>query len=244
MRKLLIFMAAGLSGLAVPASAEVAQKSDAGFVVRVAGEVAVSPSEAWKAFVIPSQWWNPAHTFSGESANLSLDPTANGCFCEKLPVPKDAPTGQKPGSVMHMRVLYAEPYRALRMTGGLGPLQSEAAVGTMTVTFKSVDGPGGKGTRILWEYVVGGYMRYKADTIAGAVDKVLTDQLAGLIKLVGPLKPLAVKAAGPELLIEPVPLTETPVFTPNPANDETAAGESVKAALDKMFKKKDKAPPR
>lgn len=244
MRKVLILMAAGLTGLAVPASAEVVQKSDAGFVVRVAGEVAASPAEAWKAFVTPSQWWNPAHTFSGESTNLSLDPTANGCFCEKMPVPKDAPTGQKPGSVMHMRVLYAEPFRALRMTGGLGPLQSEAVVGTMTVTFKPVDGANGKGTRILWEYVVGGYMRYKTETIAGAVDKVLNEQLVGLIKLVGPLQSKAVQERAPELVAEPLPITEGPAFTPNPANDEAAASESVKAALDKMFKKKDEKPPR
>jgi len=244
MRKLLIFMAAGFSGLAVPASAEVVQKSDTGFVVRVAGEVAASPADAWKAFVTPSQWWNPAHTFSGEAANLSFDPTANGCFCEKMPVPKDAPSGQKPGSVMHLRVLYAEPYRAMRLTGGLGPLQSEAVVGTMTVTFKPVDGPGGKGTRILWEYVVGGYMRYKTDTIAGAVDKVLNDQLVGLIKLVGPLQSMAAKGSAPELVAEPILPAEDPAFTPDPANDEAAAGESVKAALDKMFKKKVEKPRR
>lgn len=245
MRKLLTLMAAGLSGLAVPASAEVAQKSETGFVVRVAGEVAASPAEAWRVFVTPSQWWNDAHTFSGESANLTLDAVANGCFCEKMPVPKDAPAGQKPGSVMHLRVLYAEPYRALRMSGGLGPLQSEAVVGTMTVTFKPVDGPSGKGTRVLWEYVVGGFMRYKTDTISAAVDKVLGDQLVGLIKLIGPLQQAPSKAAAPAGLVPEAMLpSEGPAFTPDPAKDETAAGESVKAALDKMFKKKDENPPR
>ena len=145
MRKSLVFLAAGLSGLAVPASAEVVQKSEAGFVIRVTGEVAATPAVAWNAFVSPAKWWINAHTFSGEAVNLTLDPAANGCFCEKLPVPKDAPVSQRPGSVMHMRVLYAEPYRALRMTGGLGPLQSEAVTGTMTVTFKPVVLPSGKG---------------------------------------------------------------------------------------------------
>ncbi|MBB3859073.1 uncharacterized protein YndB with AHSA1/START domain [Novosphingobium hassiacum] len=234
-RIVLITLTAGLCSLAVPASAEVAQKSDAGFVVRVTDEVAVTPAEAWKAFTTPSSWWNGAHTFSGSAANMTLDPTANGCFCERLPVPKDAPAGQKPGSVMHMRVLYAEPYRALRLTGGLGPLQSEAINGTMTVTFKPIDGPGGKGTRILWEYVVGGFMRYKTDVISGAVDKVLTEQLGGLIKLLGPL---ASKPSVPSLAPELPPTDEEPAFSADPAKDETAAGESVKAALDKMFKKK------
>lgn len=241
MRKLLIFMAAGLSGSAVPASAEVIQKSDAGFIVRVTGEVAVSPAEAWKAFTMPSLWWSGAHTFSGEAANLTLDPVANGCFCEKMPVPKGAPVTQKPGSVMHMRVIYAEPGRAIRLSGALGPLQSEAVNGTMTVTLKPVDGAGGKGTRILWEYVVGGYMRYKTETISVAVDKVLGEQLGGLTRLVGPL---GARIEAP--IVELAPANESAgddaAFAPDPAKDEAAAGESVKAALDKMFKKKGEVP--
>lgn len=244
MRKCLVFLAAGLSGLAAPASAEVVQKSDAGFVIRLTGEVAASPAVAWNAFVAPAKWWSKAHTFSGESVNLTLDPTANGCFCEKMPVSKDAPVGQRPGSVMHMRVLYAEPNRALRMTGGLGPLQSEAVTGTMTVTFKSVDLPSGKGTRILWEYVVGGYMRYKTDTIAGAVDKVLAEQLASLVKLVGPLPAHIPVAAADGVAETESPSGKSPVAAPDLALDEAAAGESVKAALDKMFKKKEGTPPR
>ena len=143
---------------------------------------------------------------------------------------------------MHMRVVYAEPYRALRMVGGLGPLQSEAVNGTMTVTFKPIDGSGGKATRILWEYVVGGYMRYKVDTISVAVDKVLEGQLGGLVKLLGPVKP-AESAPAPAIEPEPVvndaPAAEEPAgYTPDPSRDEAAAGESVKSALDKMFPKK------
>ncbi len=238
-RIVLTTLTAGLCSLAVPASAEVVQKSDVGFVVRVTAEVAVTPAEAWKAFTTPSGWWSGAHTFSGSAANLTLDPTANGCFCERLPVPKDAPAGQKLGSVMHMRVLYAEPYRALRLTGGLGPLQSEATNGTMTVTFKPIDGTGGKGTRILWEYVVGGFMRYKTDVIAVAVDKVLAEQLGGLTKLLGPL---GSRPSGPSLAPELPPADEEPAFSADPAKDEAAAGESVKAALDKMFRKKPTPP--
>lgn len=233
MRKLLKIMAAGLAGLAVPASAEVMQKSDAGFVIRISGEVAASPDEAWNAFVAPANWWNKAHTFSGDAANLTLDSTANGCFCEKLPVPKGAPVGQRAGSVMHMRVLYAEPYRAMRLTGGLGPLQSEAVAGTMTITFKPVDGTGGKATRILWEYVVGGYMRYKAETISAAVDKVLAGQLQSLIKLVGPVTAPVEDVIGPSGTVDEV-TSQMPTVS---EVDDVSAGESVKAALDKMFKK-------
>ena len=56
-----------------------------------------------------------------------------------------------------------------------------ALTGTLTITLK----PGGAGTRIVMEYVVGGYMRYKSDEIAPAVDKVLAEQLAGLAASLG-----------------------------------------------------------
>lgn len=231
MAKALNFLTAGLCGLAVaasaPARAEVTTRTDAGFVVRVTAEVAASPADAWKAFTTPSLWWNPQHTFSGEAANLSMDPSANGCFCEKLPVPKGAPATQKPGSVMHMRVVYAEPYRALRLLGGLGPLQSEAVNGTMTVTFKPVDGSGGKTTRILWEYVVGGFMRYKTETISGAVDKVLAEQIAGLSRLIGPAAESAQAPADFRLPIAPV---TSPATTEATAAQVRAAADNAAAA--------------
>lgn len=243
MRTLSIFVAAGLCGLAVPASAEVIQKSDAGFVVRVTAEVDASPADSWKAFTTPAQWWNRKHTFSGNSVNLTMDTSVNGCFCETLPPPDDAPATQKAGTAMHMRVIYAEPYRALRLSGGLGPLQSEAVTGTMTVTFKPVDGTGSQRTRILWEYVVGGYMRYKVDTISGAVDRVLVEQLGGLIKLLGPAPdavPLVVPQVDekPQQAQDPAPVDEVKSYSPEQGRDDAASGESVKAALDRVFTKK------
>ena len=69
------------------------------------------------------------------------------------------------------------------MRGGLGPLQGEPATGVLTISLEEIDG----GTRIRWEYVVGGYMRYDVDTISKAVDGVMSQQLAGLRDLLGPL---------------------------------------------------------
>jgi hypothetical protein len=37
------------------------------------------------------------------------------------------------GGVRHMQVVYVDPGKTLRMIGGLGPLQSMAATGSMTV---------------------------------------------------------------------------------------------------------------
>ncbi|MCA1661694.1 MAG: ATPase [Novosphingobium sp.] len=167
--------------LAQPAAAEVVASSDAGFVTRAAVTVKVDPAAAWLALVAPNLWWNGEHTYSGDPANLYIDAQATGCFCEKLPLTKDAPSGARPGSIEHMHVIYAAPARVLRMSGGLGPLQSEAAEGTLTITLKPADG----GTRILWEYVVGGYMRQKPAELAPLVDKVLLEQLTRLAAKLG-----------------------------------------------------------
>ena len=165
---------------APPASAEVIASSESGFVTRAAAEVPADPAATWAALIAPQNWWNKAHTFSGDSANLYLDAQGGGCFCEKLPLKVGVP-GTRGGSVAHMRVVYADPGKALRMVGSLGPLQSEALTGTLTISLK----PDGAGTRIIMEYVVGGYMRYKVEEIAPAVDKVLAEQLAGLSASLG-----------------------------------------------------------
>lgn len=175
-RSVCIIAAAALGLAAQPAAAEVVAQSDAGFVTRAAVTVEADPAAAWLALVAPNQWWSDEHTYSGKAANMYIDPQATGCFCEKLPPTKDAPAGARAGSIEHMHVIYAAPARVLRMSGGLGPLQSEAVEGTLTITLKPVDG----GTRILWEYVVGGYMRQKVAELAPLVDKVLLEQLLRL----------------------------------------------------------------
>jgi len=180
--KTLFAFAAALALTATPAAAEIVAQSDAGFVTRATVTVKADSAATWQALVAPAGWWNGEHTYSGEPKNLYIDAQATGCFCEKLPPAKDAPAGARPGSIEHMHVIYAGPPRVLRMKGGLGPLQSEAVDATLTITLKTVP----EGTRILWEYVVGGYMRAKVSDMAPAVDKVLAEQLS---RLAGGLEP-------------------------------------------------------
>ena len=207
MLRSLLTLAGGLTLTTQPAAAEVVASSEAGFVVRETAEVPADPAATWAALVAPQNWWNKAHTFSGDSANLYLDAQGGGCFCEKLPLRDGAP-GTRGGSVAHMRVVYADPGKALRMVGALGPLQSEAVDGTMTITLKpdGVGKPGGAGTRIVLEYIVGGYMRYKVEEIAPAVDKVLAEQLAGLaasLRPPGEAADPAVEPARPKVKAKP-----------------------------------------
>lgn len=180
--------------IATPASAEVIARTDNGFAVRHVAEVSASPEEAWKQLVAPADWWNGVHTFSGDAKNLSLDPRAGGCFCEVLPGEGEKGWPHPRGGVEHMRVVFVEQGKALRMTGALGPLQSEALLGTLTVTLKPIDG----GTRLTWEYVVGGYMRYKPEQIVPAVDKVIGEQLTRLAEKLGPRTPSAERPIAPK----------------------------------------------
>ena len=179
----LTILAAIASLVAVPAQAEVFQKTANGFVIRLSADVKANADETWATQVKPSEWWSKQHTWSGDAANLSVDPRAGGCWCEVLPN-KESPRATPRGSVEHMRVVYVEQGRALRMVGGLGPLQSEPVSGVLTVTLKPREG--GSGTRIQWEYVVGGYFRYPVDQIAPSVDKVLAEQLQWLAMKLGP----------------------------------------------------------
>ena len=171
MRRISWFTVAALL-TATPATAEVTAQSDAGFVSRHEAQVAASPMEAWRLTTAPALWWNGEHTYSGDSGNMSLRAEPGGCFCETIPAGADTPAG----AIEHMRVLYVAPGAALRLSGGLGPLQSEAVTGVLTITFE----PSGTGTRIVWEYVVGGYMRFPGETTAPLVDAVVGEQLRRL----------------------------------------------------------------
>lgn len=168
---------------AAPLDAKVTKQWDDGFVTHDEALVSASAKEVWLRLIRPAQWWNKAHTWTGDSANLRLTPQAGGCFCEKVPEDPDSEKITLEGSVEHMRVIHAFPERALRMRGGLGPLQSEPATGVLTVVLTETD----KGTRVVWEYVVGGPMRYDIPVISKAVDAVMTTQLNALVEGLGRL---------------------------------------------------------
>lgn len=152
-----------------PAAAEIVQATPAGFDVRQVVTVDAPVAQAWAALLAPRTWWDREHTYSDDSANLALDPQAPGCFCERIPS-----TG---GTVEHARIVYVQPPRMIRMVGALGPLQAEAVTGTLSI---KLDPETGTTTRVTMEYVVGGYVRSGADTLAPKVDEVLATQLVGL----------------------------------------------------------------
>ena len=154
-----------------PCAAEVIDSSANGFAVRNVAQIAAHPSRVYNAAVdLVSRWWNPAHSFSKNAANLSLEARPGGCFCERL----------TNGAVMHLTVVYAVAQQEIRFTGALGPLQQTGVTGSMI--WKLTGAPGG--TQFEWTYTVGGYMPGGLAAIAPAVDAVLADQLNRLKRFV------------------------------------------------------------
>jgi len=202
LKQALRFATLAAVGLAssVPAAAELTQTSDNGFVSRHEVVVDASPRDVWLALISPAGWWRSEHTWSGEAANLTLTPQAGGCFCETIPEVDEPDRFTLQGSVEHMRVIQAYPERALRMQGALGPLQSEPVVGILTIAISESD----EGTQIVWEYNVGGTMRYEVPVISRAVDAVMGAQLGALAALLGPVAaPTADEAAAVPERAEP-----------------------------------------
>ena len=173
----------------LPAAAKVIDQSDAGFTAAHSARVAATPADVWKMLRAPQNWWSAEHSWSGDAANFWMDAQAGGCFCEKLPGGEGLI-----GSVQHARIVFAKPGELLRLSGGLGPLQGEAVTGTLTIQIKATEG----GSIIRFDYVVGGYMRFKVGDIAPAVDGVIGQQLAGLAKALGGALPAEGGAAKEE----------------------------------------------
>jgi uncharacterized protein YndB with AHSA1/START domain len=153
------------------ASAEVVTAVANGFEIHETAHAAASPEKVYAALLLPAQWWSPEHTFTGNAANLALDARASGCWCETLP---------DGGSVEHLRVVYVQPGKLLRLRGALGPFQGLAVDGVMTWSVKSVAG----GTDISFTYVVGGYAKDGLAGMANMTDKVLGEQVERLKILV------------------------------------------------------------
>jgi hypothetical protein len=164
--------------------------------------VNATPEDIWKRLLTPKDYWNKAHSWSGSSAGFYIDAQANGCFCELFQEADANGKLKTVGSVEHMRVLFAQPGKVLRMQGALGPLQSEAVIGTLTVAMEP--DKDSVGTRVSFSYVVGGYMRYKVSEIAPAVDKVLGEQFKNMLLPFDPVTTEAPKVDSFKLDIETI----------------------------------------
>ena len=162
------FLFAGFLLAPILAQAEVVDSSGTGFTVRTTLAIQAPPDEVYRKFIRNiGDWWSPEHAFSGNSHNLSIEEKAAGCFCEKLP---------NGGGVRHMEVVNLAPGKAVTLSGALGPLQSLAATGSLTVQFSPSEG----GTKLTANYAVAGYLPGGMNTLASPVDAVIAEQFTRL----------------------------------------------------------------
>lgn len=168
-RSLAVLGIAGLAALAGwrPGRADVKDATAVGFTVENVIHVPADSMTAWKALVQDvDRWWPVDHTWWGADAELSIEPRAGGCFCERH--------GRE--QALHMLVTFVEPGKLLRLTGGLGPLQGMGLHGVLEFRLH----PNADGTTITMFYRAGGYTPDDLSKLAPLVDRVQSQQLGGL----------------------------------------------------------------
>lgn len=168
---------------ATPARAEIVSAGPSGFNLRHVAEVPNPAPVVWAALADIGKWWDPQHTYSGDSRNLTLEPFVRGCLCEKLSLY---------AGVEHATVIYALPAKTLRLSGAFGPLQEFGVAGVMTWNIE----PAGGGSRITLTYNVGGFADRPLADWAPLVDEVIGGQLKRLTRYITQGNPDAPKNEG------------------------------------------------
>lgn len=139
------------------------------FTLKLEAETELSPDEVWARLIDPKAWWLPDHTYSGDSANLTIDPVAGGLWREDW----------DGGSVWHGSVLRAEPGKVLVLNAPFGPLQDMAVRSVWTI---SLDAQEDGGTKITFDHVSNGSSASNLEAIAPAVDFVKSEALKSLAR--------------------------------------------------------------
>ena len=164
-----------LAAVAPTVHADIKAAASDGFLLVHSARIDAGPARIYALLPAIGRWWSSSHTYSGDAANLTLDPQAGGCFCERW----------KDGAVAHGRVILAMRDQLLRIDTALGPLQSKAVTGVLT--FQLV--PDGNATVLTLAYRVNGASGSALDKDAPAVDRVLSEQFVRLTRLVETGKP-------------------------------------------------------
>ena len=163
----LVAAAMALATISAPALAEVVSSSSSHYRLKHEAVSELSPAALWDRLVSPANWWRPDHTYSGDSANLSLDLQAGGLWREEW----------DGGSVVHGSVLYVKPGEVLRLNAPFGPLQGMGVITVWTITIKADGG----GSRVIFDEVSNGSPASGLNDIAAAVDYVKQEAIQHLV---------------------------------------------------------------
>lgn len=137
-----LIAAAVLALSTTPAAAEVVARTADSFTLRYAIGAEIAPEDIAPALEALPKWWDPAHTYSGSSANLSLDLTPGGCWCEKLADGTNFDHGRTV-SVTPDSFVFNAPF---------GPMRGKTTKAELTVTWPGAN----RGWTPTWTMVVEG----------------------------------------------------------------------------------------
>lgn len=122
--------------------AEVVSRSENAFTLTFTGSTALGPAGLPAAMADVSQWWDPEHSYTGDAANLSLDLTPGGCWCEAMPDGTAFDHGRT------VSVVFGE----MRFHAPFGPLRSVATRADLIVTYTVAD----RRVTPTWTFIVEG----------------------------------------------------------------------------------------
>ncbi|QLQ12729.1 MAG: hypothetical protein HZY74_04745 [Brevundimonas sp.] len=140
-RALCLGIAAALA-LAASAQAEVVERSANRFVLRYQAPVDATAHDLRMGLQALPVWWDSAHTYSGDAANLSLDLSAGGCWCERLANGTDFD---------HARTVQVDEDGAL-FAAPFGPLRGRTERADLAVSWPLV----GEYRQLTWDFVIEG----------------------------------------------------------------------------------------
>lgn len=163
-----LIAAAALSLWAMPAAAEVVERSADHFVLRYAVPARGSPEDFINALEHIGEWWNPSHTYSGDARNLSLMLDVGTCFCEAMP---DGSTFD------HGGVEEYDPETGVLIDAALGPLRGKTTLSSWSIGWTGVN----HGWELVMTYVVRGE---GLGAMADGVDAVMGEQFLRMVHFV------------------------------------------------------------
>ena len=156
-------------GLPFVAQAEVVSATSDHFTLKLEATSDLSPEDVWARLIVPADWWLGDHSYSGDAANMSLDPVAGGTWREDW----------AGGAVWHGTVLQAQPNKVLSLSAPFGPLQGMAVRSVWTISLTPDDAGG---TKIRFDHVTNGSAASNLHEIAPAVDFVKSEALKSLAR--------------------------------------------------------------
>ena len=158
-----IFLASLVSGVAC---AEVVKSAADGFIIQHNVSITHDKAKVFQTMTDKvGDWWNPDHSFSGNSGNMLIDAD---CFCERW----------DGNLVRHLNTTIWLENSKVVMQGGLGPLKELGLDGTMVWSVSSAEEGG---TNLSWKYYVNGFSEADLINLATVVDGVLKEQIGRLL---------------------------------------------------------------